>query len=161
MPGGSKSRTAHKRGSKKRHLNLRKEVPQISPAVTADETVATAAADVVKTTVEARHDRNGLDPDPSSGDANRVQAEEEAASSSSARSSDRDGSMRDRPATECFIVELGALNRLFAKLVCRTCSGKISVVAGEQRECGLATKLCLVCSNCGVTKTVEHTAGCT
>lgn len=148
----------HKHGSKKMHL--RKEVPQTSAAVTTNEAIATPDSDVVEASVEARQDRNGLDPDPSSGDANRVQADEKAASLSSARSSDRDGNVRDSnanpPATECLIVDLDAINRLIAKTsVCRTCSGNsVSVVRGE-RGSGIAPKLCLVCSNCGVMKISE------
>lgn len=155
MPGGARRfRNVHKHGSKKKHL--RKEVPQTSATATTNEAVATPDSDVVEASAEARQDRNGLDPDPSSGDADRVQADEKAASSSSARSSDRDGNVRDSNAhplaTEYLIVDLDAINRLLAKTVCQTCSGNsLSVVRGE-RGSGIAPKLCLVCSNCGVMK---------
>lgn len=163
MPGGArKFSTVHKYGSKKhkkRHLNFRNKVPQISAAVATNETVATPNSDaVVAAAGEARQYRNGLDQDPSSGDADRVQADENVASLSSAHSSDLDGNVRDSnahpPATEYMIVHLEAVNRLLANTVCRTCRGNLSVVRGE-REYGLAAKLCLVCSNCGLTEKSE------
>lgn len=162
MPG-PKFRTVHKYGKKRKKalLNFRKKVPQISANVATNETVD---SDVVEAAVEARlarQHRNGLlDPDPGSGDggdADRVQADEEnVASSSLVRSSDGNARNGDAhpPATEYMIVHLEAISRLLAMTVCRTCRGNLSVARGE-REYGLAAKLCIVCSNCGLTDISE------
>ncbi|KAL1426533.1 hypothetical protein MTO96_018270 [Rhipicephalus appendiculatus] len=54
------------------------------------------------------------------------------------------------PESEYMIVDLEAINGLLRNTVCRTCRGSLSI-AKDEREYGLAVKLRLVCSNCGLT----------
>lgn len=155
---GRKYRTVHQYGKRKRrntHLNFRKKV---TPAVATTDTVATAAPTVIveASTAESRQHHN---PDAvADSDRAQQQDDKEVASSASPRPSDSkcNASVSHAPesAAEYMIVDLEAINALLKSTVCRTCRGSLSIVKGE-REYGLAVKLCLVCSNCGLTENSE------
>lgn len=161
---GRKYRTVHQFGKRKRrkaHWNFqKKKAPPTSTAAATSDTTAAATVNVeANGTVDSRQHRNGLDPDASSSaDPDRVQhhADEKVASSLSLRSSDRGGnaSVSHAPESEYMIVDLESINGLLRNTVCRTCRGSLSI-AKDEREYGLAVKLRLVCSNCGLTENSE------
>lgn len=155
--------TVHQFGKRKRrkaHWNFqKKKAPPTSTAAATSDTTAAPTVNFDTKTVESRQHLNGLDPDDSSsGDPDRVQqhADEKVASSLSLRSSDRGGnaSVNHAPESEYMIVDLESINGLLRNTVCRTCRGSLSI-AKDEREYGLAVKLRLVCSNCGLTENSE------
>uniref|UniRef100_A0A131Z220 Mutator-like transposase domain-containing protein n=1 Tax=Rhipicephalus appendiculatus TaxID=34631 RepID=A0A131Z220_RHIAP len=153
---GRKYSTVHQFGKKRRkkgHWNFQKKAPPTADAA-GDATAAPTVSVEASMTVDSRQHRNGLDTDASSsGDPDSVQqhADETVGSSLSLRSSDRGGNVSASHAAESeyMIVDLEAINGLLRNTVCRTCRGSLSI-AKDEREYGLAVKLRLVCSNCGL-----------
>lgn len=96
----------------------------------------------------------------SSADREQLQkrAEDKIASLSSISASERklstlpithDDAGPSASASTYTVVDLAAINRLLQRTRCRTCGGDVSITKGE-REYGIAVKLCLQCSNCGI-----------